>query len=265
MNEEPLLEGDFGGPPGAGGGPRFHLCLTRTELQILGGPPGGAGVLRLADVVGCHTLRAPSLPAAAFFAVYAYPPRCRGVPGGPRRRRRAPTFRVDAAPHYEGNRATAERWARAIRCLVRGLPLPPQAGKGEAWGGGGGGVVWGGPGLLEGRGTQAFRSHRNGKGGGSRFLEPPLKNGEKAPRCRGTPPQGWGGDPLGCSPPTPTPPQHPPGPVLAGGTSPARKPAPAGAGLAPPGRLGALGGGRGGGHTWTPGSPCGFWGGDPGV
>ncbi|XP_069630126.1 LOW QUALITY PROTEIN: sphingosine kinase 2 [Haliaeetus albicilla] len=127
MNEEPLLEGDFGGPPGAGGGPRFHLCLTRTELQILGGPPGGAGVLRLADVVGCHTLRAPSLPAAAFFAVYAYPPRCRGVPGGPRRRRRAPTFRVDAAPHYEGNRATAERWARAIRCLVRGLPLPPQA------------------------------------------------------------------------------------------------------------------------------------------
>ncbi|KAM9591746.1 LOW QUALITY PROTEIN: sphingosine kinase 2 [Morphnus guianensis] len=126
MNEEPLLEGDFGGPPGAGG-PRFHLCLTRTELQILGGPPGGAGVLRLADVVGCHTLRAPSLPAAAFFAVYAYPPRCRGVPGGPRRRRRAPTFRADAAPHYEGNRATAERWARAIRCLVRGLPLPPQA------------------------------------------------------------------------------------------------------------------------------------------
>ncbi|KAK4805219.1 hypothetical protein QYF61_002681 [Mycteria americana] len=133
MNEEPLLEGDFGGPPGAGGGPRFHLRLTRTELQILGGPPGGGGtaggggVLRLADVVGCHTLRAPSLPAAAFFAVYAYPPRCRGVPGGPRRRRRAPTFRVDAAPHYEGNRATAERWARAIRCLVRGLPLPPQA------------------------------------------------------------------------------------------------------------------------------------------
>ncbi|XP_074714096.1 sphingosine kinase 2 [Strix uralensis] len=133
--EEPLLEGDFGGPPGAGGGPRFHLRLTRTELQILGGSPGGGaaaaaggGVLRLADVVGCHTLRAPSLPAAAFFAVYAYPPRCRGGPGGPRRRRRAPTFRVDAAPHYEGNRATAERWARAIRCLVRGLPLPPQAG-----------------------------------------------------------------------------------------------------------------------------------------
>ncbi|XP_052635483.1 LOW QUALITY PROTEIN: sphingosine kinase 2 [Harpia harpyja] len=128
MNEEPLLEGDFGGPPGAGGGPRFHLCLTRTELQILGGPPGGGrGVLRLADVVGCHTLRAPSLPAAAFFAVYAYPPPLRGVPGGAPSPSPSSHFPADAAPHYEGNRATAERWARAIRCLVRGLPLPPQA------------------------------------------------------------------------------------------------------------------------------------------
>lgn len=124
----------------------------------MGGAPGG-GPLRLADVVGCHTLRAPSLPAAAFFAVYAYPPRCRGGPGGPRRRRRAPTFRVDAAPHYEGNRATAERWARTIRCLVRGLPLPPPAGKG-------------GSGVEEGWGTRGFGTHRNG-GGNREFGEPP--------------------------------------------------------------------------------------------
>ncbi|XP_050184119.1 LOW QUALITY PROTEIN: sphingosine kinase 2-like [Myiozetetes cayanensis] len=39
-------------------------------------------------------------------------------------RRRAPTFRADAAPDYEGNRETAERWARVIRCLARGETPP---------------------------------------------------------------------------------------------------------------------------------------------
>ncbi|NXN93720.1 SPHK2 kinase, partial [Rhinopomastus cyanomelas] len=129
MTDESLLEGDFGGPPGSGrGGPRFHLRLTHTELQISGGPPGGpfagGGVLRLADVVGAQTLRAPALPSAAFFAVSAPPPRG----GGSRRARRAPTFRVDGAPHYEGNQEVAERWARLIRCLLRGGEPPPPAG-----------------------------------------------------------------------------------------------------------------------------------------
>uniref|UniRef100_A0A8C3J639 Uncharacterized protein n=1 Tax=Calidris pygmaea TaxID=425635 RepID=A0A8C3J639_9CHAR len=227
MSEELLLEGDFGGPPGAGGGPRFHLRLTRTELQILGG--GGTGTatppLCLADVVGCHTLRAPSLPAAAFFAVYAYPPRCRGGPGGPRRRRRAPTFRVDAAPHYEGNRATAERWARTIRCLVRGLPLPPPAGKGGmggrggakkvAAGGMGGPQEFGEPSRAE-EGTWASGiplGMGRGMGRGCGILGTPPGIG-RGPRRPGAPPelggavgiwgppQEWGGD-LGFRDPPP--------------------------------------------------------------
>ncbi|XP_068785280.1 sphingosine kinase 2 [Struthio camelus] len=133
MSEEPLLLGEFGAHPAAGGA-RYALRLTRSALHVQPLAPGAgpAAVLRLADVVGCHTLRsrAPGLAAAAFFAVYAYParPRPRGPRPGPRGRQRAArTFRVDRAPRYEDNRRLADKWARAIRCLVLGVAFSADA------------------------------------------------------------------------------------------------------------------------------------------
>ncbi|XP_067170434.1 sphingosine kinase 2-like [Apteryx mantelli] len=135
MSEEPLLHGEFGAHPAAGGA-RYALSLTRTELHVQRLAPRPEAepraVLRLADVVGCHTLRsrAPALAAAAFFAVYAYPPRPRprGPRPGPRGRQRAArTFRVDQAPRYEDNRRLADKWARAIKCLVLGVALSADA------------------------------------------------------------------------------------------------------------------------------------------
>uniref|UniRef100_A0A8C8YH78 sphingosine kinase n=1 Tax=Prolemur simus TaxID=1328070 RepID=A0A8C8YH78_PROSS len=119
----PLLHGEFGSYPARG--PRFALTLTSQALHIqrLRPKPEArprGGLVPLAEVSGCCTLRSRSpSDSAAYFCVYTYP---RGRRGG--RRRATRTFRADGAATYEENRAEAQRWATALTCLLRGLPLP---------------------------------------------------------------------------------------------------------------------------------------------
>ncbi|XP_045296641.1 sphingosine kinase 2 isoform X1 [Leopardus geoffroyi] len=120
----PLLHGEFGSFPARSS--RFALTLTPQALHIqrLRPKPEArprGGLVPLAEVSGCCTLRSrsPSDAAAAYFCIYTYP---QGRRGG--RRRAARTFRVDGAATYEENRAEAQRWATALMCLLRGLPLP---------------------------------------------------------------------------------------------------------------------------------------------
>ncbi|XP_069919223.1 sphingosine kinase 2 isoform X2 [Oryctolagus cuniculus] len=119
----PLLHGEFGSYPARG--PRFALTLTSQALHIqrLRPKPEArprGGLVPLAEVSGCCTLRScsPSDPGA-YVCIYTYP---QGRRGG--RRRATRTFRVDGAATYEENRAEAQRWASALTCLLRGLPLP---------------------------------------------------------------------------------------------------------------------------------------------
>lgn len=124
----PLLHGEFGSYPARG--PRFALTLTPQALHIqrLRPKPEArprGGLVLLTEVSGCCTLRSRSpLDSAAYFCVYTYP---RGRRGG--RRRAARTFRADGAATYEENRAEAQRWATALTCLLRGLPLPGDGGE----------------------------------------------------------------------------------------------------------------------------------------
>ncbi|CAO2632920.1 Sphingosine kinase 2 [Lemmus lemmus] len=118
----PILHGEFGSYPAHG--PRFALTLTVQALHIqrLRPKPEARprnGLVPLAEVSGCGTLqsRSPS-DTAAYFCVYTYP-RCRR--GG--RCRAIRTFRADGAATYEENRAEAQRWATALMCLLRGVPL----------------------------------------------------------------------------------------------------------------------------------------------
>ncbi|XP_026893774.1 sphingosine kinase 2 isoform X1 [Acinonyx jubatus] len=120
----PLLHGEFGSFPARSS--RFALTLTPQALHIqrLRPKPEArprGGLVPLAEVSGCCTLRSrsPSDAAAAYFCIYTYP---QGRRGG--RRRAARTFRVDGAATYAENRAEAQRWATALMCLLRGLPLP---------------------------------------------------------------------------------------------------------------------------------------------
>ncbi|XP_040313525.1 sphingosine kinase 2 isoform X2 [Herpailurus yagouaroundi] len=120
----PLLHGEFGSFPARSS--RFALTLTPQALHIqrLRPKPEArprGGLVPLAEVSGCCTLRSrsPSDAAAAYFCIYTYP---QGRRGG--RRRAARTFRVDGAATYQENRAEAQRWATALMCLLRGLPLP---------------------------------------------------------------------------------------------------------------------------------------------
>lgn len=124
----PLLHGEFGSYPAKG--PRFALTLTSQALHIqrLRPKPEArprGGLVPLAEVSGCCTLRSrsPSDPGA-YFCVYTYP---QGRRGG--RRRAARTFRADGAATYEENRAEAQRWATALVCLLRRLPLPGDGGE----------------------------------------------------------------------------------------------------------------------------------------
>ncbi|KAM4825624.1 sphingosine kinase 2 isoform 1-T5 [Thomomys bottae] len=117
----PLLHGEFGSYPVCG--QRVALTLTAKALHIqqLRPKPEArprGGLVPLAEVSGCCTLqnRSPSY-LAAYFCVYTYPQ-------GRRRRRTAHTFLVDGAATYEENRAEAQRWATALKCLLRGVPLP---------------------------------------------------------------------------------------------------------------------------------------------
>ncbi|XP_030897190.1 sphingosine kinase 2 isoform X2 [Leptonychotes weddellii] len=119
----PLLHGEFGSYPARGS--RLALTLTPQALHIqrLRPKPEArprGGLVPLAEVSGCCTLRSrnPS-DSAAYFCIYTYP---QGRRGG--RRRAARTFRADGAATYEENRAEAQRWATALMCLLRGLPLP---------------------------------------------------------------------------------------------------------------------------------------------
>uniref|UniRef100_A0A2K6LNU4 sphingosine kinase n=1 Tax=Rhinopithecus bieti TaxID=61621 RepID=A0A2K6LNU4_RHIBE len=119
----PLLHGEFGSYPARG--PRFALTLTSQALHIqrLRPKPEArprGGLVPLAEVSGCCTLRSRSpSDSAAYFCIYTYP---RGRRGS--RRRTTRTFRTDGAATYEENRAEAQRWATALTCLLRGLPLP---------------------------------------------------------------------------------------------------------------------------------------------
>nr|XP_004672361.1 sphingosine kinase 2 isoform X2 [Jaculus jaculus] len=119
----PILHGEFGSYPVHG--PRLVLTLTQQALHIqrLRPKPEARprdGLVPLSEVSGCSTLqsRSPSDPAA-YFCVYTYP---RGRRGG--RRRATRTFRADGAATYEENRVEAQRWATALMCLLRGVPLP---------------------------------------------------------------------------------------------------------------------------------------------
>nr|XP_012609862.1 sphingosine kinase 2 isoform X2 [Microcebus murinus]XP_012609863.1 sphingosine kinase 2 isoform X2 [Microcebus murinus] len=119
----PLLHGEFGSYPARG--PRFALTLTSQALHIqrLRPKPEArprGGLVPLAEVSGCCTLRSRSpSDSAAYFCIYTYPRGRRGA-----RRRATRTFQADGAATYEENRAEAQRWATALTCLLRGLPLP---------------------------------------------------------------------------------------------------------------------------------------------
>ncbi|XP_044523044.1 sphingosine kinase 2 [Gracilinanus agilis] len=123
MADTPLLHGEFGSYPARG--PRFALTLTPEALHVQrlrpkpeAWPQGG--LVPLAEVSGCRTLRSCSPDdSAAYLCVYTYP---RSRRGG--RRRAARTFRADQAPDYKENHAEAQRWATALTCLLRGVPLP---------------------------------------------------------------------------------------------------------------------------------------------
>lgn len=124
----PVLHGEFGSYPARG--PRFALTLTPQALHVqrLRPKPEArprGGLVLLAEVSGCCTLRSRSASdSAAYLCIYTYP---RGRRGG--RHRATRTFRVDGAANYEGNRAEAQRWATALTCLLRGLPLPEDGGE----------------------------------------------------------------------------------------------------------------------------------------
>ncbi|XP_056652687.1 sphingosine kinase 2 [Monodelphis domestica] len=123
MADTPLLHGEFGSYPARG--PRFALTLTPEALHVQrlrpkpeAWPQGG--LVPLAEVSGCRTLRSCSPnDSAAYLCVYTYP---RSRRGG--RRRAARTFRADRAPDYKENHAEAQRWATVLTCLLRGVPLP---------------------------------------------------------------------------------------------------------------------------------------------
>ncbi|XP_036600735.1 sphingosine kinase 2 [Trichosurus vulpecula] len=123
MAGTPLLHGEFGSYPARG--PRFALTLTPVALHVQrlrprpeAWPQGG--LVPLAEVSGCRTLRSCSPnDSAAYLCVYTYP---RSRRGG--RRRTARTFRADRASDYKENYAEAQRWATAVTCLLRGVPLP---------------------------------------------------------------------------------------------------------------------------------------------
>lgn len=124
----PVLHGEFGSYPARG--PRFALTLTPQALHVqrLRPKPEArprGGLVLLAEVSGCCTLRSRSTSdLAAYFCIYTYP---RGRRGS--RHRATRTFRADGAATYEGNRAEAQRWATALTCLLRGLPLPGDGGE----------------------------------------------------------------------------------------------------------------------------------------
>nr|XP_056719438.1 sphingosine kinase 2 [Euleptes europaea] len=125
---ETLLHGEFGAYPPKG--TRFALSLTWTELHIQRLVPKPDSdhrtVVRLVDVVGCHTLRSHTLTdRSAYFCIYTYPLKKRkvAVGSGRARQRTARTFQVDNAECYAGNQTIAERWAAAIKCLVLGIPI----------------------------------------------------------------------------------------------------------------------------------------------
>lgn len=131
---ETLLHGEFGTYPPKG--TRYALSLTRTELHIQRLVPkpdtDHRTVVRLIDIVGCHTKRSHTVAnSSAFFCVYAYPVKKRKVAVGSSRTRQrmAKTFQVDSAEHYEDNLCVAEKWAVAIKCLVLSVNISSETGK----------------------------------------------------------------------------------------------------------------------------------------
>ncbi|KAH0626449.1 hypothetical protein JD844_001427 [Phrynosoma platyrhinos] len=125
---ETLLHGEFGAYPPKG--TRYALSLTRTELHIQRLVPkpdtDHRTVVRLIDVVGCHTMRSHTAGnSSAFFCVYSYPLKKKkvAVGSGRVRQRVAKTFQVDSSERYEDNLHIAEKWAAAVKCLVLGISV----------------------------------------------------------------------------------------------------------------------------------------------
>ncbi|XP_069857140.1 sphingosine kinase 2 [Dipodomys merriami] len=119
----PLLHGEFGSYPACGRRVALTLTLKALHIQQLRPKPEArprGGLVPLAEVSGCCTLQSSSASnTAAYFCIYTYP---QGRRGG--RRRTTHTFLVDGAATYEENRAEAQRWTTALKCLLRGVPLP---------------------------------------------------------------------------------------------------------------------------------------------
>nr|XP_033815880.1 sphingosine kinase 2 [Geotrypetes seraphini]XP_033815881.1 sphingosine kinase 2 [Geotrypetes seraphini]XP_033815882.1 sphingosine kinase 2 [Geotrypetes seraphini]XP_033815883.1 sphingosine kinase 2 [Geotrypetes seraphini]XP_033815884.1 sphingosine kinase 2 [Geotrypetes seraphini] len=127
---ETLLHDEVGVYPSKG--ERYALSLTRTALHIQRLMPKPEGedqrtVVALRDVAGCHAPRGciTSDTHAAYFSIYAYPRKKRKVAVGSSRTRQrlVRTFQVDGEADYAQNRAVAEKWAVAIKCLLLGIPV----------------------------------------------------------------------------------------------------------------------------------------------
>ncbi|XP_069038760.1 sphingosine kinase 2 isoform X2 [Lepisosteus oculatus] len=116
---EALLHGQFQGSAGSSGSAAagYALTLTPTQLhmQRLRPRPGrdARTLLPLAELLGCQCPRAPAPP---LLLLYWYPPPRRRRGGGAGRRRQVRAFLAES-------RAEAERWAAAVECLLRGVPV----------------------------------------------------------------------------------------------------------------------------------------------
>uniref|UniRef100_A0A8C5PVD2 sphingosine kinase n=1 Tax=Leptobrachium leishanense TaxID=445787 RepID=A0A8C5PVD2_9ANUR len=126
-SSETLLHGEFGVYPSKG--IRYALSLTQTGLHIQRLVPKPEDdqriVVPILDMVGCHTLRRGSSDTFAYFSIFTYPLKKKKVTMGSSRTRQRTvrTFRVDEESDYNKNKAVAEKWAIALKCLIQGIPI----------------------------------------------------------------------------------------------------------------------------------------------
>ncbi|XP_028677963.2 sphingosine kinase 2 [Erpetoichthys calabaricus] len=141
---EAILHGEFGGIHSSNtsqnlssgtSGPRYALTLTPKELHIQRLVPRPQDdrrtVVNTTDVVGCHVMRPKSTKTSgasetqipAVFSIYSYPLKKKRMGAGRVRTRVVRTFKVDVSDTTSENRAVAEKWSIAIKCLLRGVSL----------------------------------------------------------------------------------------------------------------------------------------------
>ncbi|XP_062890982.1 sphingosine kinase 2-like [Mobula hypostoma] len=123
-----LLHGEVGSGASSSSEARYALTLTREALHVQRLGPRAEQerrlVLPLRHVLGCRRRDGDS--EAAHFTLSCYLPR-RGLVGAGRGCRRVvKTFRVDGGAGAAENRARAERWVAAIRCLLLGIDVPAE-------------------------------------------------------------------------------------------------------------------------------------------